>query len=852
MRQALTPHEGCGSSSESSRHRKVAGIARALSCVLILLSFTIITSPRAHAQNYGVQTTDPGGSISSSTSSGSTTLSKKKTTSSFGAANAPSAIFGKINTNIDRAQPMRLQGDQLIYDKSGDRVISRGNVEIFYNNFILTADEVVYDQSAGTLTAIGNVTLKEPQGNIVHADRYTLTDDFRDGFVSALSITSKDQSHISADRATRREGNITEFHNGRFTPCQSDGGTPPLWCISATRIIHDQSAATLTYQDAYFEIYGQPIFYLPYFQSPDPTVKRRSGFLTPDYGHSSTLGYITGIPYFFDLAPNYDATIEPIYFSDQGLMMKAEWRHRLANGEYNVRLAGIDQDYRDLPGSATTNKDLDGLRGSVETHGKFSLSSWWQFGWDAIVESDDQFRRFYKLDSILVTDRVNQIYLTGQSDRNYFSAKLYQFGGLLTNDTPQTESYTHPIIDYNYVFKDPVVGGELRWNTNILSFTRSDGSVVDPQTGQDADQNVNRIVSELKWRRRLTDAIGISYTPFADIRGDVYQYDNATNPQSVVLNSAGTAVESSQVFSDTVTRGIVDGGMTVSYPWAASNAAGTHIIEPIGQFVAHQETIPQRRLPDEDAQSLVFDDTNLFSTSKFSGYDRIETGTRVNAGVQYTFQSNDGGYARFLAGESYHLSGDNIYLNPGRNADGNFVFNPYNGLQTDRSDYVLGAYLAPLSNFRIISQSRFDESTFALKRNDSSVITTWGPLSIQAGYSYDADALFSDPDDPTVIATVSREEELLAAATLQLTNRWSIGGSSRYNLEEGNFRYDSVNLKYVDECFALTASYIQSNYSDELIEPDQTVMLRLEFKHLGDFATSTGTDFNLGGDQRTN
>ena len=852
-REAQAPHEGCGSSREGSRHRKVDGIARALLCALMSTGLALVSANHAAAQNYGNSTTDPGGAIGgSASSSGSTTLSKKtKNTSSFGAANSPSAIFGKINTNIDRAQPMRLQGDQLIYDKSGDRVISRGNVEIFYNNYILTADEVVYDQGSGTLTAIGNVTLKEPQGNIVHADRYTLTDDFRDGFVSALSITSKDQSHITADRATRREGNVTEFHNGRFTPCQSDGGTPPLWCISATRIIHDQEQATLTYQDAYFEIYGQPIFYLPYFQSPDPTVKRRSGFLTPDYGHSSTLGYITGIPYFFNLAPNYDATLEPIYFSDQGLMMKAEWRHRLANGEYNVKLAGIDQNANDLPGGKAENPNLDGPRGSLETHGRFSLSSWWQFGWDAIVESDDQFRRFYKLDSILVTDRVNQIYLTGQSDRNYFSAKLYQFGGLLTNDTPQTESYTHPIIDYNYVFKDPVLGGELKWNTNVLSFTRADGSFVD-SSGKQVDQNVNRIVTELKWRRRLTDAIGISYTPFADIRGDVYQYDNATNPQSVVLNAQGTAVESSQVFSDTITRGIVDGGMTVSYPWAANNGLGTHIIEPIGQVVAHQETIPQRRLPDEDAQSLVFDDTNLFSTSKFSGYDRIETGTRVNAGLQYTFQSRDGGYARFLAGESYHLSGDNIYLNPGRNADGNYVFNPYNGLQTDRSDYVIGAYIAPLSNFRLISQSRFDESTFALKRNDSSLITTWGPLTIQAGYSYDADALFTDPDNPDVIATLSREEEVLAAATLQLTNRWSIGGTSRYNLQDGNFRYDSVNLKYVDECFALTASYIQSNYSDLSITPDQTVMLRFEFKHLGDFATSTGTDFNLGGDQRTN
>ena len=173
-----------------------------------------------------------------------------------------------------------LQGDQLIYDKAGNRVVARGNVEIYYNNYILTADEVVYDQSRrNTLTAVGNVTLKEPKGNIVHADRYTLTDDFRDGFVQSLSIVTQDQSRITADRAIRRNGNVNEFENGKFTPCKSDGGTPPLWCISATRIIHDADAATITYQDAYFEIFGQPVFYLPYFQHSDPSVKRKSGFL---------------------------------------------------------------------------------------------------------------------------------------------------------------------------------------------------------------------------------------------------------------------------------------------------------------------------------------------------------------------------------------------------------------------------------------------------------------------------------------------------------------------------------------------------------------------------------------------
>jgi LPS-assembly protein len=831
MRKARTPHEGCGLSRGGIRRYAIAaGFARALSCVLVVVLSMAAGLQAARAQDVS----DP---------YASTTNSNKKKNSAFG----KQSIFGKVNTNVDRTQPMRLQGDQLIYDKAGNRVIARGNVEIYYNDNILTADEVVYDQGAGTLTAIGNVILKEPQGNIIHADRYTLTDDFRDGFVQSLSVVSQDNSRITADRAVRKNGNVDEFENGRFTPCKSDGGTPPLWCISAVKILHDAQAATITYQDAYFEIYGQPVFYLPYFQTPDPSVKRRSGFLSPVYGHSSTLGYITGIPYYWALAPNTDITLTPEYLSEQGLFLQGEWRQRLANGHYNIKIAGIDQDADDLPGGL--NK-YDGLRGSIETHGQFSLSSWWKFGWDAIIESDDQFRRFYKLDSVLVTDRVNQIYLTGQSDRNYFNATLYQFGGLLTDDTPRTESYTHPIINYNYVFKDPVLGGELKWNTNALSFTRDDGALT--STGNERTENINRVITELRWRRRLTDAIGISYTPFADVRGDVYQFDNVTNPQSVFFDPSATPPGYvGQVESETVTRGIVDGGATVSYPWVANTASASHVIEPIGQIVVHQESLPQRRLPDEDAQSLVFDDTNLFSTDKFSGYDRIETGTRANVGVQYTFQSHNGGYARVLAGESYQLSGDNIYARPGLDENGNYIYTPESGLQTDRSDYVLGVYLAPADEFRLIAPSRFDESSLALRREDAAAVVTYGPFSAQGGYSFDADSILPDPLNPTAIET--HQQEFLGNVTLRLTDRWSVGGTARYDIDNDQLLYDSVQLKYADECFVLTASYIESQYSDATIKPDQTFMVRFEFKHLGDFAAKTDAlDFALGGDERTN
>ncbi len=388
-----------------------------------------------------------------------------------------------------------------------------------------------------------------------------------------------------------------------------------------------------------------------------------------------------------------------------------------------MQLAGIDQNGNDLPSGTTpeARADLDGFRGSIATRGDFSLSSWWRTGWDVTLETDDSFRRFYRLDSILLTDRVNNIYLTGMSDRNYLSANLYQVVGLTSTDTPQSESRVHPVIDYDYIVDEPVLGGELSFSGNALSFSRSDGA-----SGV-SDQETNRAAFEVQWRRRLIDSLGITYTPFGELRGDLLAYNNYTD-----------AITDEFVESDSLARGLAAGGVTVAYPWVASGGGATHVVEPIGQVIARTASVDQDQFPVEDARSLVFDDTNLFETNKFSGWDRVETGTRANVGMQYTFQPWKGGYARVLAGQSYQLAGDNPYENrtidcngkpviaPGVDDNCNPVFSPNSGLETASSDYVLGAYIAPNDYFRVISQSRFDDENFELKREDAAVAVNYG------------------------------------------------------------------------------------------------------------------------------
>src|SRR3546814_12295588 len=88
-------------------------------------------------------------------------------------------------------------------------------------------------------------------------------------------------------RSRRTGGNRTELDKGVFSPCdlcEDDPTRAPLWQLKAVKIIHDQETKTIEYQDAWMEIYGIPVLYTPYMSHPDPTVKRKSGFLAPSFG----------------------------------------------------------------------------------------------------------------------------------------------------------------------------------------------------------------------------------------------------------------------------------------------------------------------------------------------------------------------------------------------------------------------------------------------------------------------------------------------------------------------------------------------------------------------------------------
>ena len=752
-------------------------------------------------------------------------------------------------------QQMLVQAREINYDYTNHRVLAVGSVQIYYGGATLEADRVIYNQKTKRLHAEGNVRLTEPDGKVTYGEIMDLADDYRDGFVDSLRLDTPDQTRMAATRAERTAGNYTVFQNGVYTACaecKDAPQKPPLWQVKAARIIHDQGEKMMYFEDARLEFFGVPMAYLPYFSAPDPTVKRKTGFLMPTVSFSSIYGSAVEVPYYWALAPDYDATVAPMITTNQGVLMQGEFRQRLMNGAYAIRGAGIyqsDKDYFQGPG----NRDW---RGSLESSGQFAITDKWVWGWDSIVLSDKYFLSDYKpkLSGYRVTDTlqtgriegISQLYIAGKGNRSYFDARSIYYLGLSGADTQAQIPIIHPVIDYNYTFDRPVFGGELGYKVNFTSLTRDQANFdaittaasvnsFCTQTADTTNKNTNncllrgvpgtytRFSAETHWKRSITDSFGQIFTPFMSLRADVGAMQIRNDPG--VSNYINTG-------DSELVRAMPTVGLEYRYPFISAHRWGTQTLEPVAQVIARPNETQVGRWPNEDAQSLTFDDSNLFRVDKFSGWDRQEGGGRANYGLQYTAQFNQGGFVNAVFGQSYHLFGTNSFAlgdstNTGLGS----------GLDSDRSDYVARLSYQPNRTFSVTSRFRLDKDNFTPKRTE---------LEARASFDrWDISLLYGDYAAQPELGFLNRRQGVLGTGSIKLAANWVALGGARYDINAGKFDQTRIGLGYVDDCLILALNYVTSySYGSSAsgsssVTANHTVMLQLNLRTLGGTAVST-------------
>ena len=150
-----------------------------------------------------------------------------------------------------------------------------------------------------------------------------LSEDFSEGFARALQIDTTKRTRFLAEQARREGNNVSRRSNNGvytvYTKPTNPPNKPPLWRVRAEKIIHNQQEKIIRFENAAFEVYGQPIAYLPYLTMPDPSIKRKSGFLMPSGIVNDKLGYGVTVPYYWALNPYYDVTTILTPLTKQGV-----------------------------------------------------------------------------------------------------------------------------------------------------------------------------------------------------------------------------------------------------------------------------------------------------------------------------------------------------------------------------------------------------------------------------------------------------------------------------------------------------------------------------------------------------
>lgn len=676
--------------------------------------------------------------------------------------------------------------DKLTYDARTKIAVATGFVQITYGSYRLTATKVVYDTAKDTLKANGSVELREPNGNILQADYAEVYDKFKQGFAEHLKALLTNDVTITAAYARRYENGITIYEHSTYTACRDcvGEGKTPAWQIVARQTKHDENSHTLYYKDATFELGGVPIAWVPSLSYPDPTVKRRTGFLFPNFSYGKAYGPAIKTPYFWVLAPNADVTFTPMWTVKQGMVADVDFRHRLSSGQYDLHGYGVYQ----LDQTSPSDPSL--WRGAVTSKGDFKYDSVWSAGWDGTLVSDRTFFHDYSIgnrDMITSSARV-----TGLSDRSYVQAEALQFQTMITGERQDVLPIVFPYVTASHTFAQPILGGELGVDMTAYSLERTD-----PVTNFNLGTRQTRAVTELHWQNPVINGLGQIITPFMRLRSDLALSQN--------VPSAGSR-------TDTSARLLPTAGVDMRWPFLATNELGQSILTPVAQLISAPDEGDITSIGNENAISLNFDASSLFLEDRFTGFDRFEGGTRANAGLLYSFLAENGGFARVSFGESFHLAGQNSFI-------------AGSGLNGSNSDLVGAIALQPTENMRFTYQARVAQDLSRINTQEVSANLRVGNASGALSYADIAAApTYGRPD---------QQEQIWGSANYSLSDSWTVFGGFRYDLRNANFMEKSLGVQFSCDCMTASLSYTESSGNSLGTLPDKTIKLSVEFRTLG-------------------
>ncbi len=539
-----------------------------------------------------------------------------------------------------------LIADEIFISDEGDKIIAQGNVKIFASKKILSAKKIIYNNSSSLVQVYGPIEIIDDNKIKITADYSLVSKDLKKIISRGVKALFENKFKITSEKIKYTAGNKTQFTNSMGTSCKicSKNNSSPLWNIKSETIVHNQENRTLIFKNALLEIGGIPVFYTPYLKTPEPGIKRASGFLTPSIISSDIYGYGIKQPYFIVLNNNSDLTVS-LFKTNQTILFETEYRSRLKNEAVNIK---------STIGPNISNQRINGFI-------KFKGEKKYPKNFNLLYD----FTLFDKKKSLISYDHEIRDYVS-----NYLVINKFENNQKSTFETFYFQSLRTPVGEEPIIFP--------YYEKKNISNLVSNNTILSNKFGILNLFNKNKRYTRIDYTTELrysnNHKSGFIYENLGKVSNHFYDIREEPNIKSNYL-------EIKPLIST-----------TISYPLIKfSDSKDQDFLIPKIQLNYSSYKISETKT-NQDSIEIDLDRTSLFSVNRFSGKDIQEKGLWLNSGIKYEKKSANGKNYGTELGQIFRF--DNVNQ-----------FSEATGLNGKNSDFLISSFFHYKNSFSLKNTS---------------------------------------------------------------------------------------------------------------------------------------------------
>lgn len=645
--------------------------------------------------------------------------------------------------------------DSIQHSRDGNTLVAKGNVEVFYEDYFLQAKQIRY--ADGYITAEGPIFLTDDTGTVTVAEFAKINETLRTAILTGIKTLLENRVQIAASTFETSGERYVLIQNALVTTCRiCDAERSPIWHFRARSVVHDREKQNIYMRDVDFVFGNLHLFSLPELKIPDPTVKRRSGFLPPILSFLSNQGGFLGIPYYHTLGDSADFTVTTYLNNNSFSRFELEYRRVFRRG--SIKFDGA---------VAGNNKNSSNPRFFIALEGNLDIGKGIKLSFSGTKLSDDTFLKDFEYsDPKRITNQVSATKRTEQSYLEFSSSQIVRLKNHEVNKTVPKQVHR---AFYRTYMKPHTLGGTVGFELEALWLGRQIGDESSPR-------KVSRLSSSIDWTRHWLSEGGLQISYVAALSADRYR-----------LNQEALAFDNNIIRISGLTS------LDVSMPFVRNQDKTQDLVEPFIQLVwspYSQDNLP----PNQDSRIVDFDADSVRSLDRLVGQDRDESGFRINTGLKYTRSVEKQYDLEMVLGKVF------------RGADeGQFSEN--SGLAGKTSDFAASASIQ-LKNgvglkHNLVSDEKFDilQSISYLSYN-----------SKRLGFGLQHSMIKQDQGK----GMTGDSHSVLADVNVSLRNGWDLKSDVNLDLNKEAKSNFGLGLEYNKECINFSANFIRRLRSMEV------------------------------------